>query len=194
MGPSCPYKDPGRSLHSKTQSNNKPTLGHMFGIALIADRRSRAIGVLLGFDLPPRHMGKFPIVPKSSFKTQLPAGLRWLTPVILVTWEAEIRRIIVQGQPCPSFPKTTRARRARSPAQAASRVPVCKHETLSEIKLHTRQNAQAFPGAGRRAGRVVGRACFQRNRGSWRPWGTAACGQLAWGGGHVPTGKHSGVL
>jgi hypothetical protein len=27
------------------------------------------------------------------------AGQQWLTPIILVTWEAEIRRIMVQGQP-----------------------------------------------------------------------------------------------
>jgi hypothetical protein len=27
------------------------------------------------------------------------AGCWWLTPVILATWEAEIRRILVQGHP-----------------------------------------------------------------------------------------------
>jgi hypothetical protein len=27
------------------------------------------------------------------------AGLQWLTPIILVTWETEIRRIEVQDQP-----------------------------------------------------------------------------------------------
>jgi hypothetical protein len=29
----------------------------------------------------------------------IPAGRQWLMPVILVTWEVDIRRIMVQGQP-----------------------------------------------------------------------------------------------
>jgi hypothetical protein len=32
-------------------------------------------------------------------KIVLTAGLRWLTPVILVTWEAEIGRIVIGAQP-----------------------------------------------------------------------------------------------
>jgi hypothetical protein len=34
-----------------------------------------------------------------DFKTEFLARLWWLTPGILATWEAEIRRIKVQGQP-----------------------------------------------------------------------------------------------
>jgi hypothetical protein len=34
----------------------------------------------------------------SSSKYEKTAGLWWLTPVIQVTWEVEIRRIIVPGQ------------------------------------------------------------------------------------------------
>jgi hypothetical protein len=35
----------------------------------------------------------------NSQKISLRAGLQWLTPVVLPTWEAEIRRILVQGYP-----------------------------------------------------------------------------------------------
>jgi hypothetical protein len=31
------------------------------------------------------------------------AGCQWLTPVILATWQAEIRRIVVPGQPRQTF-------------------------------------------------------------------------------------------
>jgi hypothetical protein len=34
-----------------------------------------------------------------GFKNALVLGIRWLTPVILTTQEAEIRRIMVQSQP-----------------------------------------------------------------------------------------------
>jgi hypothetical protein len=34
-----------------------------------------------------------------SYKTHFLAGRWWLTPVIPATWEADIRRIVVQGQP-----------------------------------------------------------------------------------------------
>jgi hypothetical protein len=33
-------------------------------------------------------------------------GWWWLTPVILATWEAEISKIVVWGQPRQKFPKT----------------------------------------------------------------------------------------
>jgi hypothetical protein len=32
-------------------------------------------------------------------KNKLQPGIGWLTPVILATWEIEIRRILVRGQP-----------------------------------------------------------------------------------------------
>jgi hypothetical protein len=36
----------------------------------------------------------------APFKNKtIQAGCWWLTPVILATWEAKIRRITVQGQP-----------------------------------------------------------------------------------------------
>jgi hypothetical protein len=36
---------------------------------------------------------------KGSLKTISSAGCQWLTPIILATQEAEIRRIVVQSQP-----------------------------------------------------------------------------------------------
>jgi hypothetical protein len=36
--------------------------------------------------------------PKSVLK-KITAGCQWFTPVTLATWEAEIGRIMVQGQP-----------------------------------------------------------------------------------------------
>jgi hypothetical protein len=38
-------------------------------------------------------------IPASFLKNTVQARSQWLTLVILVTWEAEIRRIAVQGQP-----------------------------------------------------------------------------------------------
>jgi hypothetical protein len=44
--------------------------------------------------------GNSPGRPQTSLqKISLRAGLQWLTPVVLPTWEAEIRRILVQGYP-----------------------------------------------------------------------------------------------
>jgi hypothetical protein len=37
--------------------------------------------------------------PCSVIKTELKAGCQWLTPIILATQEAEIRRIVVGSQP-----------------------------------------------------------------------------------------------
>jgi hypothetical protein len=34
-----------------------------------------------------------------KFKKRLLAGYQWLTPIILATWETEIRRTEVRGQP-----------------------------------------------------------------------------------------------
>jgi hypothetical protein len=42
------------------------------------------------------HLGKEP--PTSSMK-EITAGCQWLTPVILATWEAEIRRTSVPDSP-----------------------------------------------------------------------------------------------
>jgi hypothetical protein len=39
-------------------------------------------------------------------KKKAMAGCRWLVPVILATWEAEIRRIAAEGQPRQILHKT----------------------------------------------------------------------------------------
>jgi hypothetical protein len=39
------------------------------------------------------------ITPFTSIKKKKRAGHQWLTPVIPATWEAEIGRIMVPGQP-----------------------------------------------------------------------------------------------
>jgi hypothetical protein len=39
-------------------------------------------------------IGKYMLI-----KSDLEAGHWWLMPVIIATWEAEIRRIVVQSQP-----------------------------------------------------------------------------------------------
>jgi hypothetical protein len=36
--------------------------------------------------------------PQLLFKNQTVPGYRWLTPVLLTTWKADIRRISVQGK------------------------------------------------------------------------------------------------
>jgi hypothetical protein len=41
---------------------------------------------------------KIPVNSSPSIGNQICAGHWWLTPLILATWEAEIRRIEVQGQ------------------------------------------------------------------------------------------------
>jgi hypothetical protein len=47
----------------------------------------------------------FPIQIKYDLKNKKQVGRWWLTPVILATWEAEIRRISGQSQPGKKFPK-----------------------------------------------------------------------------------------
>jgi hypothetical protein len=63
------------------------------------------------------------------------AGHWWLTPVILATWEADIRRIMVQGHPKQiihknPISKITRAKWTGGAAQAIKHL-FCKHEALS---------------------------------------------------------------
>jgi hypothetical protein len=45
--------------------------------------------------------------PKIVFQTNLESDNKWFTPVILATQEAEIRRIMFQGQPGEIAPETT---------------------------------------------------------------------------------------
>jgi hypothetical protein len=63
------------------------------------------------------------------------AMCQWLAPVILAIWEAEIWRIIVQGQPRQivhetPISKITRAKWTGGVTQAVQHLP-CKHEVLS---------------------------------------------------------------
>jgi hypothetical protein len=39
-------------------------------------------------------------------KTKASSQPQWLTPIILATWEAKIRRIVVRSQPRPIILKT----------------------------------------------------------------------------------------
>jgi hypothetical protein len=64
-------------------------------------------------------------------------------PVILATWEAEIRRIMVQdqsGQTVKETPisKITRAKRAGDMAQAVEHL-VCEHKSLSSNPRPTKK-------------------------------------------------------
>jgi hypothetical protein len=56
-------------------------------------------------------------------------------PIILVTWEAEIRRITVQGQPKQIVHKTTISKIARAKQTGHVALSVehlfCKHKTLN---------------------------------------------------------------
>jgi hypothetical protein len=68
---------------------------------------------------------------------------RWLTPVILVTWEPEIRGIKVQGQPGQIVDKTpiskiTKAKWTGGVAQAVDCL-LCKHEAVFKFQSHTQK-------------------------------------------------------
>jgi hypothetical protein len=56
-------------------------------------------------------------------------GCRWLMPVILATWEAEIRRIVVRGHPEQIVCKTTSPNNQKKMdvAQAEEHL-LCKHK------------------------------------------------------------------
>jgi hypothetical protein len=67
----------------------------------------------------------------------------WLTPIILATWEAEIRWILVQSQPRKivletPISKTTRTKWTGGVAQAADCL-LCKCETLSSNPSPTKK-------------------------------------------------------
>jgi hypothetical protein len=70
---------------------------------------------------------------RAYLKNKINTGHRWLTPVILATWETEIRRIAVSGQANSSqdpISKITRAKWTEGEAQAVEHL-LFKYEPLS---------------------------------------------------------------
>jgi hypothetical protein len=83
-------------------------------------------------------------------KEQSETGHWWHTPVILVTWKVEIRRIKVQSHPRQTVHKTpiskiTRAKWTRGVAQALEYL-ICKHETLSSNPNPTKRKKKKIIG------------------------------------------------
>jgi hypothetical protein len=75
----------------------------------------------------------------SSFKNSFEAKHQWFTPIILATWEADIERIKVQGQPRQIVHKTpiskiSTAKWTGSLAQVVERL-LCKHEDLNSTPV-----------------------------------------------------------
>jgi hypothetical protein len=66
------------------------------------------------------------------------AECQWLTSVILTTWKAEIRRIMVQVQPWQIVAKTTGAKWTGDVAQAIKH-QLCKHKTRSSNSSPTKK-------------------------------------------------------
>jgi hypothetical protein len=76
-------------------------------------------------------------------KKKKQARSQWLTPLILANWEAEIWRIMVQGQPRQTVHETpiskiTRAKWTGGVTQAVEHL-LCKHKTLSSNPSPTKK-------------------------------------------------------
>jgi hypothetical protein len=70
------------------------------------------------------------------------AGHQWLTPVILATKEAKIRKIMVQGQPGQTVHETTSR---KNPSQKKGLVEWLKVKALSSnTSTHTQKNVFLF--------------------------------------------------
>jgi hypothetical protein len=85
---------------------------------------------------------------KAVSKKAITVGHRWFTPVILATWEAEIRRITVRGHPGQivqetPISKVTRAKWTGGVAQAVE-LRLCKLQALSSKKLKGHYQKQTF--------------------------------------------------
>jgi hypothetical protein len=68
-------------------------------------------------------------------------GHYWLTPVIVATWEAEIRRITVRGQPGHIVPKTPSPKWIGGVTQVVKHL-LCKCKALSSNPRPTRKTTK----------------------------------------------------
>jgi hypothetical protein len=83
------------------------------------------------------------VKPRLILKNEKGCQYWWLTPVILATWEAEIGRIVVQGQPGQivrqnPISKITRTKWIGSVAKVVECL-LCKHKAMSSNPSSTKK-------------------------------------------------------